>query len=127
MNVGATPRLWLRSFHKHSVPRQADRHRRFPTEAAPQARPLVIIGLPRTGTTLLADLVDRDPANRSILRWEFDQCVPPPEAATLRTDPRITESALGLELLDAVNPGFKAIHHEEPDGPTEDVAVFGDL
>ena len=94
-------------------------------EAVPQARPLVIIGLPRTGTTLLSYLFDRDPANRSILRWEFNQCIPPPEAASLRTDPRITESALGLEVLDAVNPGFKAIHHEEPDGPTEDVAVFG--
>ncbi|MEZ5143616.1 MAG: sulfotransferase [Acidimicrobiales bacterium] len=91
---------------------------------APQARPLVIIGLPRTGTTLLSYLFDQDPANRSLLRWEFNQCIPPPEADALHSDPRLTEATLGLEMLDAINPEFKAIHYEAPDGPTEDVAVL---
>lgn len=39
-------------------------------ERAAVERPVVIVGLPRTGTTLLSYLLDADPANRSLHRWE---------------------------------------------------------
>ena len=47
-------------------------------------RPVFIIGLPRTGTTILHDILAQDPANRAPLTWEVMFPSPPPEAATLR-------------------------------------------
>lgn len=90
----------------------------------PIERPLFVLGMPRTGTTLLSYLLDEDPANRSLLRWEALASVPPPTTASLRTDPRVDAAREGQAMLDALNPEFKAIHYEAPDGPTECVAVF---
>ncbi len=91
---------------------------------APVERPIIVLGLPRTGTTLLSELLHRDPANRSLLRWEALDSVPPPRADELHTDPRVEAARASNEAMDAINPEFKAIHYEAPDGPTEDVAVF---
>jgi hypothetical protein len=91
---------------------------------APIERPIIVLGLPRTGTTLLCELLHRDPANRSLRRWEALDSVPPPRAGDLSTDPRVEAARASNAAMDAINPGFKAIHFEAPDGPTEDVAVF---
>jgi len=44
--------------------------------------------MPRTGTTLLSNLLACDPARRSALTWEIEQPVPPATTATLYNDPR---------------------------------------
>jgi len=54
----------------------------------PVERPVFVFGIPRTGTTLLSNLLAADPARRSPLTWEIDDPVPPPSSATLYTDPR---------------------------------------
>ena len=54
----------------------------------PVERPLFVFGIPRTGTTLLSNLLAADPGRRSPLTWEIDDPVPPPTTATLYTDPR---------------------------------------
>jgi len=54
----------------------------------PIERPVFVFGVPRTGTTLLSNLLAADPARRSPLSWEIDDPVPPPTTATLYTDPR---------------------------------------
>lgn len=41
-------------------------------------QPVVILGQPRTGTTLLHDLLSLDPGFRTPLTWEVDNPVPPP-------------------------------------------------
>ena len=87
-------------------------------------RPIVVLGLPRTGTTLLSELLHRDPANRSLMRWESQDSIPPPDAATFTTDPRVESARVAAEMMDALNPGFRSIHYEAPDGPTECVAVL---
>jgi hypothetical protein len=87
-------------------------------------RPLIVLGLPRTGTTLLSELLHRDPANRSLMRWEATRCVPPPIAAEMLTDSRIQEERASSGGMDALNPEFKAIHYEAPDGPTECVTLL---
>ncbi len=51
-------------------------------------RPIFVMGVPRTGTTLMSNLIAADPARRSPLTWEIDDPVPPPTSATLTTDPR---------------------------------------
>jgi hypothetical protein len=86
--------------------------------------PLVVIGLPRTGTTLLSALLGCDPHRRPLVRWETADPIPPPETATFHTDPRIEATWAGMQLLDAINPGFKAIHYDPADGPTECVTLL---
>ena len=54
----------------------------------PIERPVFVFGVPRTGTTLLSNLLAADPARRSPLTWEIDDPVPPPSTATLYNDPR---------------------------------------
>ncbi len=54
----------------------------------PIERPVFVFGVPRTGTTLLSNLLAADPARRSPLTWEIDDPVPPPTTATLYNDPR---------------------------------------
>jgi hypothetical protein len=87
-------------------------------------RPIIVLGLPRTGTTLLHELFHRDPANRSLMRWEALDSVPPPDTAHLADDPRVESARAAAEAMDALNPRFRAIHYEAPDGPTECVAVL---
>jgi hypothetical protein len=54
----------------------------------PIERPVFVFGVPRTGTTLLSNLLATDPARRSPLTWEVDDPVPPATKDTLFTDPR---------------------------------------
>jgi Sulfotransferase family len=73
-------------------------------------RPLVICGQPRTGTTILFDLLAQDPAHRAPLTWEVDFPVPPPATATYDTDPRIETSEAMSGMADQIIPGFTAFH-----------------
>ena len=73
-------------------------------------RPIVIVGQPRTGTTILYDLLARDPANRAPLTWEVDRPVPPPETASYDTDPRIDEAEAIAAMPDLIIPGFTDFH-----------------
>jgi hypothetical protein len=84
-------------------------------------RPLVILGLPRTGTTAASYLLDQDPARRSLLNWEAADSVPPASAGHLRTDPRCLAKKAELDELAAELQAaeFPIPHWEEADGPTE--------
>ena len=72
--------------------------------------PIVVLGLPRTGTTILFDVLAQDPANRVPLTWEVDQPWPPPETASYESDPRIEEVDAKLANVDLLIPGFRAMH-----------------
>lgn len=86
--------------------------------------PLIVIGMFRAGTTLLSYLLDRDPANRALLRWESADSAPPAGPAEFRSGPRVDAARMGAEMLEMVNPRIAAIHHEDADGPTECIAVM---
>ncbi|MAG31475.1 MAG: sulfotransferase family protein [Deltaproteobacteria bacterium] len=73
-------------------------------------RPLFILGLPRTGTTLLYGLLAEDPANRAPLSWEIDDPCPPAETVTYLNDPRIERTRRRFEQVDRLAPGFMTIH-----------------
>jgi hypothetical protein len=87
--------------------------------------PLFIIGLPRTGTTALSNLLHADPAIRSLRLWESSSPVPPPEAATEDTDPRIEPTAQGLELMYETFPKMRSLHFQSATGPTECQDLLG--
>lgn len=76
----------------------------------PITQPIVIVGQPRTGTTILFDLLAQDPALRAPLSWEVDLPVPPPAAASRATDPRIAQVDEKLAMVDLVVPGFRDFH-----------------
>ena len=86
--------------------------------------PLFVIGMFRAGTTLLSNLLDQDPRNRALIRWEAMDSAPPPTSADARSGPRVEAARIGADLLEQLNPAMKAIHHEEVDGPTECIAVM---
>ena len=87
--------------------------------------PVVVIGLPRTGTTALSQLVAADPQFRSLRTWESQAPTPPPEAATQHSDPRIAQAAEGLAMIDQMFPEFKAMLNSEPEAATECQDLMG--
>lgn len=86
--------------------------------------PIVVIGMFRAGTTFLSYLLDRDPGNRALLRWESNDSIPPPTPANFRSGPRVDAARASGEMLEQINPRMKAIHHEDADGPTECVTLL---
>jgi hypothetical protein len=86
--------------------------------------PIVVIGMFRAGTTFLSELLDQDPRNRALLRWESSDSVPPPSPETFRSGPRVDAARVSGDLLEQINPRMKAIHHEDAAGPTECIAVM---
>jgi hypothetical protein len=73
-------------------------------------RPIIICGLPRTGTTHLHNLIGADPALRSMPYWESLEPVLPESERNQEPDPRLGRTAFGLEMLDAALPYFKRMH-----------------
>jgi len=86
------------------------------------SRPVFVMGMPRTGTTMVSYLLGADPARRSLLTWEVSDPIPPATSTTLKTDPRCLARLKLTEELLAANPDHGA-HFEPGDGPTECVFV----
>jgi hypothetical protein len=89
-------------------------------------RPIFIVGLPRTGTTHLHNLMSADPGLRSLPYWESLEPVladaerPGPGAP----DPRITRTATALEALNAMLPYFKRMHEMTTDHVHEEIQLL---
>jgi hypothetical protein len=73
-------------------------------------RPLILTGLPRTGTTILHDLCALDPAGRAPLEWESSNPWPAPEVATYTTDPRIATTQARIDGMLAAMPMLRTMH-----------------
>jgi hypothetical protein len=78
----------------------------------PIEKPLFVAGAPRTGTTLLHALLDKDPLRRAPEGWELLRPVPPPDADPARraADPRIPLVDRELVLPQTVVSGLLSIH-----------------
>ena len=87
-------------------------------------RPIIITGLPRTGTTLLHSLLALDPGSRVPLTWETMYPSPPPEAATYLTDQRIGLVDGQLRWLQRMVKGFNRIHPVDARFPEECLVIF---
>lgn len=72
--------------------------------------PIVIVGQPRTGTTILYDLLAQDPDLRAPLTWEVDAPCPVPQPETYHDDPRIAAAQASIEMSEQIIPGFMAFH-----------------
>lgn len=76
----------------------------------PVTRPIFIVGQPRTGTTILFDLLAQDPALRPPLTWEVDAPWPLPQPDSYTTDPRIAQIQANIEMSEQLVPGLLAHH-----------------
>lgn len=87
-------------------------------------RPIFILGLPRTGTTILHSIVAEDPDNRAPLMWEMSAPYPPPTADRAAHEATILEVEKKSSQLDQLSPGFKAIHETNPRLPEECITLM---
>lgn len=90
----------------------------------PVERPVFVFGIPRTGTTLLSNLLAMDPARRSPLKWELDDPVPPPTTDTLFSDPRAIEALAKEKEMLAAYPEAGKIYRMSATYPFECVSIF---
>jgi hypothetical protein len=84
-----------------------------------------IMGFPRSGTTLLHNLMSLHPAARALLRWELVHPLPPPAAGSYATDPRIEQTGKSLASLRGTE--LERMHWVEADDPEECTWGFFDL
>ncbi|HEX6674591.1 MAG TPA: sulfotransferase, partial [Actinomycetes bacterium] len=109
----ALGRLWLRSeLVRRSVTEQLleDEIRRHPQIVdTPVPPPLVVVGLPRTGTTLLHALLGCDPAAFALPFWQLRRPYPVPPGRMDRAA-RIARAAAMARLAWLMTPRLRHIH-----------------
>jgi Sulfotransferase family len=89
-------------------------------------RPLVIVGLPRSGTTLLHILLACDPAAFAPRFWQLQQPAPPPSGG-LGRGVRYARAGLIVSASRVMLPTLRAIHPLGPGQPEECIFLFRDL
>jgi hypothetical protein len=82
--------------------------------------PLIILGLPRTGTSLLVNLLSKDPQHRYLTNWETTVSqVPPAGNYSFAHDPRRKQGQFLMKFQDYLAPQMQNIHEFHLDGPEE--------
>jgi hypothetical protein len=89
----------------------ADMHRRHP-EARERAvtRPIFVLGLPRSGTTHLHNLLALDPASRALPLWELNNPVPYPAEVRMGIDLRPMRARIWMAFVHSFAPEMNALH-----------------
>ena len=87
-------------------------------------RPIIICGLPRTGTTHLHNLMSADPALRSLPYWESLEPVLAEAEVGQTPDPRRARTEQALWLVDTVMPYFKRMHEMTVDHVHEEIQLL---
>ncbi len=85
----------------------------------PIEKPVFVFGMPRTGTTLLSNLLACDPARRSPLTWEIEDFIPPATTATLRSDPRALAKLEAEKAMLAARPEMGKYYRNSAVYPNE--------
>jgi hypothetical protein len=102
-----------------------DWHRRHPEIGDEQvSRPVFVIGLWRTGTTILSYVLAQDPASRSLRRWEAALPCPPPGLDPAADRDRIERLEAQIARQHEATPELAAINIQEAEGPTECVLTL---
>jgi hypothetical protein len=92
-------------------------------EKAPIKQPVFIIGMPRTGTTILHALLHEDPDHRSPLAWECLLPYPPSTPETFRDNPQLNTIRHEFGQLFKLVPDFLQKHYMAADSPQECLGI----
>jgi hypothetical protein len=85
-------------------------------------QPVIVVGMPRTGTTATVGMLALDNRFRFLRGWEANAPVPPPVASGEACDPRMLAAHAA-----AANYQLSHLHLFDPDGPEEDLAFLASL
>ena len=90
--------------------------------------PLVIVGFPRTGTTMLQRLLASDPRSTALLWWESRNPAPfdgwSPALAASEVDARIVDARKQTAAMLEANPDLAAVHPFDAEAPDEDAMLL---
>ncbi|MBT4522215.1 MAG: sulfotransferase [Halieaceae bacterium] len=89
-------------------------------------KPIIVAGLPRSGTTHLLNLMSADSRLHSLPYWE--SCAPVPEAAVgteIEQDPRYVRCSEGWEQMRTMMPLIAAMHPMPPEHIHEEIELQG--
>ncbi|QFU75207.1 sulfotransferase [Halioglobus maricola] len=89
-------------------------------------KPIVIAGLPRSGTTHLLNLISCDQRLRSLAYWESLEPIPTEQdRAVVGEDPRVQRCRDTQLLQDQMIPLFKNMHEMTPEHIHEEIELMG--
>lgn len=88
------------------------------------APPVVIAGLPRTGTTHLHNLLAAGPTFRTLPYWESNEPFPLPSEAGVEPDPRRARMDAAVEFMNALMPHFALMHEMTTDHVHEEIQLL---
>jgi hypothetical protein len=91
----------------------------------PIRRPVVITGIPRTGTTALHKLMAVDPQFQGLQTWLVDAPMPRPPREAWASHPMFQRAVQGLEARFAATPDLRAAHNMVADEVDECILVLG--
>jgi Sulfotransferase family len=86
--------------------------------------PVVIAGLPRTGTTHLHNLLGVASTFRTLPYWESVEPFPLPAEAGIEPDPRRARMDSAVAVLDVVMPHFRLMHEMTTDHVHEEIQLL---
>lgn len=88
-------------------------------------RPIIVAGLPRSGTTHLVSVLSADSRLRTLPWWEATAPFPAPDDASRADEPnpRRARAAADWQRRDALVPYMKALHEFSPDHISEDIEL----
>jgi hypothetical protein len=86
--------------------------------------PIVIAGLPRTGTTHLHNLLAAPATFRTMPYWESNEPFPSPAEAGIEPDPRRTRMDVAVQVVDIVMPHFRLMHEMTTDHVHEEIQLL---
>jgi Sulfotransferase family len=97
-----------------------DWFRRFPQIADEViTKPVFIVGLPRSGTTILHEVLSQDRQFRIVKKWEALFPCPPPQERSYHSDPRIARADAFIKIQDRISPEWRSMHAVAGDLPVE--------
>ena len=86
--------------------------------------PVVIAGLPRTGTTHLHNLLAAAQTFRTMPYWESNEPFPLAQEAGIKPDPRRTRMDVAVTVVNTVMPHFALMHEMTTDHVHEEIQLL---
>ena len=104
-----------------------DLAKRYPEiESIPIDKPFIVVGMPRSGTTHLVNLIAADPRRRALPYWESQDPIPAlgqgPDAFGI--DPRFARARAEHDALMVSAPVVAAMHDRFPEAIEEEVELL---